>query len=167
MAQRLLTATLLLLVFAVSASATLAQDAPVVRTVNAGDLGTILVDRDGMTLYVFSNDRPNALSTCADACAAAWPPAVLQTPTRGAVAGVGDTGLLTRSDGQMQLAWRGMPLYRYAQDRGPGQVNGDGIAAFGGTWSVARPDLIPPTPAAPEPSPESVPEPSAEPAPEE
>jgi Raf kinase inhibitor-like YbhB/YbcL family protein len=32
-----------------------------------------------------------------------------------------------------------MPLYDYARDASPGQTNGQGITAFGGTWTVATP----------------------------
>ncbi|HDR9764226.1 TPA: hypothetical protein QDC44_008515, partial [Burkholderia cepacia ATCC 25416] len=35
-----------------------------------------------------------------------------------------------------QWAYRGRPLYRWKQDRKPGDAGGDGI---GGMWHVARP----------------------------
>src|SRR4051794_6719527 len=37
------------------------------------DLGTILVDSKGMTLYLFEKDK-NGKSACDGACATAWPP---------------------------------------------------------------------------------------------
>lgn len=37
------------------------------------DLGSILVDGEGMTVYLFTNDSPGE-STCEGDCLAAWPP---------------------------------------------------------------------------------------------
>src|SRR5215212_3025048 len=42
-----------------------------VKTADA-DLGTILVDADGKTLYRFDNDS-GSTSSCEDACASTWP----------------------------------------------------------------------------------------------
>src|SRR5690606_20162860 len=39
----------------------------------SSELGTILVDGEGMTLYVFDNDSGGE-SACYDACASTWPP---------------------------------------------------------------------------------------------
>src|SRR5687768_5121724 len=53
-------------------------DAAGTVVVKAGqsDLGEILVDPDGLTLYGFTNDV-DAIPTCYDACATAWPPVVV------------------------------------------------------------------------------------------
>lgn len=92
---------------------------------SATDLGTILVDAEGFTLYVFTVDT-NGQSACYDACADLWP----------AVAGdsaissdVDDSmfGMTTRDDGTEQLTVNDMPLYRYAPDISPGDTNGQGI----------------------------------------
>lgn len=40
---------------------------------NQGSLGDHLVDADGMTLYLFTNDQRN-VSNCNGPCANAWPP---------------------------------------------------------------------------------------------
>src|SRR5215203_2265053 len=44
-------------------------------TVNLGEtsLGSVLVDGEGMTLYVFTNDT-GGTSSCYDDCASSWPP---------------------------------------------------------------------------------------------
>lgn len=99
-------------------------------------LGSILVDADGMTLYVFTRDEPGT-STCTGGCAAAWPP--LTTPadtTPEGPAGLdGRLDTATREDGTTQLTLDDRPLYHYAEDDGPGDAVGQGR---GGVWFVVR-----------------------------
>jgi len=55
-----------------------------------------------------------------------------------ATAGSGVTGTLTtitRSDGSMQAAYDGHPLYTYAGDTAPGQAKGNGLNLSGGVWN--------------------------------
>jgi predicted lipoprotein with Yx(FWY)xxD motif len=54
-----------------------------------------------------------------------------------ATAGPGVTGklsVLTRSDGSVQAAYDGHPLYTYVGDSAPGQANGNGLNLNGGLW---------------------------------
>ena len=78
------------------------------------DLGTILVDGEGRTLYLFMPDAQGA-SMCLDSCATTWPP--LAGP---ATAGDGvDEALLStadRPDGAAQVTYNGWPLYHFASD---------------------------------------------------
>lgn len=46
-------------------------------------------------------------------------------------------GSVTRDDGSKQLTIAGWPMYRYAEDKKPGDANGQGV---GGTWFAAAPD---------------------------
>ncbi len=89
------------------------------------DIGTILVDGDGRTLYLFTPDNQGE-STCHDQCADAWPP--LTSP---ALAGEGiDQALLgtsPRTDGSLQTTYNGWPLYYFANDAAPGDTNGQGL----------------------------------------
>ena len=56
------------------------------------DLGTIAVDAEGKTLYVFIPDNAGD-STCYDDCATAWPPLIAKAaPTAGTGATAGLTG---------------------------------------------------------------------------
>ena len=41
--------------------------------------------------------------------------------------------------GATMLTAAGWPLYTFAKDTGAGQVHGQGIQAFGGTWYVIDP----------------------------
>jgi hypothetical protein len=48
-------------------------------------------------------------------------------------------GTATRSDGNLQVAYNGHPLYTYVGDQQAGQSNGQGITAFGGSWFTLDP----------------------------
>jgi predicted lipoprotein with Yx(FWY)xxD motif/uncharacterized protein GlcG (DUF336 family) len=108
-----------------------------VNTAAAGQMGTILVDGQGMSLYTYAKDTPGT-STCTGGCATAWPP--LYIADGGTIeAGTGVTGTLSiidRPDGTYQVAYNSMPLYLWAKDTKPGDVTGDGVA---GVWHVAKP----------------------------
>lgn len=102
-------------------------------------LGMILVDGSGRTLYLFEQDPPNQ-STCAGACAAAWP--VDQTsgkPTAGSGVLGSLLGTIKRGDGSTQVTYNQHPLYYFHGDREAGQHNGQGVAAFGAKWFVVGP----------------------------
>lgn len=101
------------------------------------DLGEILVDADGMTLYLFTVD-PDGESTCYDDCAAAWPPLVVQEEPAGGEGVDADLlGTTEREDGAMQVTYAGWPLYHWASDQAPGEVSGQGV---NDVWFVVAPD---------------------------
>ena len=99
------------------------------------DLGSILVDAEGFTLYIFTNDTEGT-STCYDDCAANWP-AVPGDTAIGADLDASLFGTTARDDGSEQLTVNGMPLYRFTPDEAPGDVNGQGV---GGVWFVVGAD---------------------------
>src|SRR5579859_922217 len=115
---------------AISSSA-LAQEAapPRVAQSVAGDL---LVDANGMTLYVFSKDQPGK-SVCNGDCAANWPPVKASKDA----AAAGGFSVVTRDDSSQQWAYMGRPLYGWVKDQKPGDMTGDGF--LNGAWHVARP----------------------------
>jgi predicted lipoprotein with Yx(FWY)xxD motif len=89
------------------------------------DLGEIIVDEAGTTLYLFVPDAQGE-STCYDECEATWP--IL--PEVDSVGAGLDESLLdttTRSNGDVQATYNGWPLYYFAGDAAPGDVNGQGI----------------------------------------
>jgi predicted lipoprotein with Yx(FWY)xxD motif len=95
------------------------------------DLGTILVDGDGLTLYLFMPDAQGA-SMCLDSCAATWPPLAGPATAGDAV----DEALLStadRPDGSAQVTYNGWPLYHFASDAAAGDTNGQGV---GNIWYV-------------------------------
>jgi predicted lipoprotein with Yx(FWY)xxD motif len=89
------------------------------------DLGDILVDGDGNTLYLFVSDAQGP-SVCNDGCAQAWPPLIGEV-----AAGEGvDSALLAtaaRDDGSEQATYNGWPLYYYANDAAAGDTNGQTV----------------------------------------
>ncbi|USZ73313.1 COG4315 family predicted lipoprotein [Natronosalvus halobius] len=112
-----------------------------VRVRSHPDLGDILVGPEGLTLYNFDQDTQDEMaSTCYEGCAEAWPPLTVEgEPTTGD----GVSATLTtfeRDDGETQVATDGWPLYYFASDEEPGDVNGQGV---NDVWWVLAPDGTP------------------------
>jgi predicted lipoprotein with Yx(FWY)xxD motif len=102
-------------------------------------VGTILVDGNGRTLYLFEKDQPNQ-SACSGACAAAWPiDQSSAAPKAGGQVKASLLGSIKRSDGTTQVTYNQHPLYYYSGDSAAGQLNGQGLNAFGGGWDVLSP----------------------------
>ncbi|MFH5824879.1 hypothetical protein [Georgenia sp. AZ-5] len=99
------------------------------------DLGTFLVDDEGMTLYLFTEDSPGT-SVCEGQCLEAWPPLEGEA---GAGQGVDPAllGTIERSDGSVQASYNDWPLYYYAPDTAPGDVTGQGV---NDVWWVVSPE---------------------------
>jgi predicted lipoprotein with Yx(FWY)xxD motif len=107
------------------------------------ELGTIVVDGEGLTLYILTADEQGA-STCYDDCAGAWPPFTTDGgPQAEAEVDASLLGTTDRDDGTTQVTYDGWPLYYFIQDAAPGDVTGQGIVGFGGTWWVIGPDGVP------------------------
>ncbi len=106
---------------------------------SVGNLGTVLVDGNGYTLYRFDKDTNKpAVSNCDGTCATSWPPVLAGTGDV-TVSGVDKAlvGTVVRKDGSTQVTVNGWPLYRYSKDTKPGDANGQGV---GGTWYACTPD---------------------------
>lgn len=102
------------------------------------ELGGVLTDSEGFTLYRFDKDTVSPpKSNCEGDCAKAWPvvPAADATAAPGTDASV--IGEVTRADGSKQLTIGGWPMYRFAKDTKPGDAKGQGV---GGTWFASAPD---------------------------
>src|SRR5204863_7581173 len=107
--------------------------------VASSGLGNILVDRRGRTLYLFARDS-GAVSACTGACAVNWPPLrVRGAPLVGSGAKPSEVGRTARPEGISQLSYNGHPLYTFVNDTKPGDTNGEGIKAFGGSWFALSP----------------------------
>ena len=102
------------------------------------DLGIILYDLSGHTLYAFSKDR-GTTSVCYGACAKAWPPALTEGRARADGEAIpSKVGTTKRKDGTVQLTYAGHPLYTHARER-QAETKGHGAHAFGGEWYALRP----------------------------
>ncbi len=103
----------------------------------SNDLGMILVDGDGKTLYEFTPDTAGT-STCTGDCAGTWPPLTSDAaPTVGTGLTAADFGTTTRDDGSTQVTFDGHPLYHFAGDTAAGDTKGQGL---GGKWYVVGAD---------------------------
>jgi predicted lipoprotein with Yx(FWY)xxD motif len=148
----------------------------VISTTQDPRLGTILVNSG--TLYT-SN-----MATCTGTCLKYWPQVLLPKGVTTATAGSGVNaallGTIKRAGGRLQVTYAGKPLYRFVNDKKPGQVKVNNVTDAWGTWSVATTQTLgvvspPPTstpPAAPlteptttAPPPTTIPPTSAPPAP--
>jgi len=111
-----------------------------VTTRTVSGLGSILVDGQGRTLYMFVPDKHKRV-TCFKACAKIWPP--LFTKGRKAVAAGHAKKALLGTDpdkaGGPVVTYNGWPLYLYLGDRKPGEAFGQALKANGGLWYVMSP----------------------------
>ena len=107
--------------------------------VRSTSLGTILVDSQGRSLYLFEKDT-GPKSTCSGACASAWPPfRTSGKPKAGSGVTASLLGTTTRSDGNDEVTYNGHPLYYYAGDQKAGDTNGQDLNQFGAPWYVVSP----------------------------
>ena len=105
-----------------------------------GELGQIIVDAQGRTLYLFEADK-GGKSSCDGPCAAAWPPYVSNGAPQAAMGASGAlVGTTTRADGTTQVTYGGHPLYYFVGDKAPGDTTGQDIDQFGAKWYVVAKD---------------------------
>ncbi|MHB9857467.1 SCO0930 family lipoprotein [Streptomyces sp. YIM S03343] len=114
-----------------------AQSAGQLSVADNPDLGKVLTDSSGLTLYRFDADTANPpKSNCDGNCATTWPPVPANDATAGAGIDKALLGEVTRADGTKQLTVGGWPAYRYAKDVNAGDVNGQNV---GGKWFALAP----------------------------
>ncbi|WP_181391759.1 outer membrane protein assembly factor BamB family protein [Methanospirillum lacunae] len=107
-------------------------------TLVQSEIGSILTDSHGKTLYVFANDIPGSnTSACSGSgCTGVWPPyfadlsgiSRLSDPLHSE-----DFSTFVRTDGKNQTTFHGWPLYSYSGDINPGDVTGQ---AYNNSWYV-------------------------------
>jgi predicted lipoprotein with Yx(FWY)xxD motif len=124
---------------ATAATPKTSSDASATVGVSESSFGSILVNSNGRTVYLFKADV-GMQSACTGACATKWPP-LLATgkPTAGAGLTASKLATITRSDGTRQITYNGHPLYLFVKDHKPGDVKGQGVVAFGAAWSALSP----------------------------
>ncbi|MBS1846175.1 MAG: hypothetical protein JST53_17325 [Actinobacteria bacterium] len=105
-----------------------------VKVVNTPELGKVIVDSKGMTLYDFHKDKGKT-SVCYGECAAAWPPLLTSgTPKATGAAKQSLLGTTKRKDGTVQVTYDGHPVYGFVEDKMPGETNGNDFKGFGAQW---------------------------------
>jgi predicted lipoprotein with Yx(FWY)xxD motif len=112
--------------------------AGVVSLGNTKELGLVLVDSNGLTLYDFHKDK-GTTSSCYGPCAEGWPPMLTEgEPTVGNGASASKLGTTERKDGTTQVTYAGHPLYAFVEDKKPGEANGNDVSAFGAQWYALK-----------------------------
>jgi predicted lipoprotein with Yx(FWY)xxD motif len=107
--------------------------------VRTTSIGPVVVNGNGRTVYLFEKDK-NGTSACYDQCAKYWPPLITHgMPSTGAGADPSLLGTSRRADGSEQITYANQPLYLYAFDTAPGDVNGEGSKEFGAEWDALTP----------------------------
>ena len=101
--------------------------------------GTVLVNQHGKSLYMFGKDR-HGKSSCSGACAAE----LAAADTTSGKPKAGQRGQSSKRQHGQALRrqdpgdLRRAPAVRFVADRAAGDVNGQGINAFGGIWSLLK-----------------------------
>ncbi len=97
----------------------------------------VLVNAKGRTLYVLTPEtsRP-ALHQQRMPHLAAADGALAWDKVSGAEPACTAGSILQRKNGILQVTLNGLPLYRFAEDRASGEVNGQNFKGFGGIWHV-------------------------------
>jgi predicted lipoprotein with Yx(FWY)xxD motif len=112
-----------------------ATAAPVMTAKNASLGTTVLVNQRGLTLYSLSAERNGRFICTNMACLNLWHP--LLAPSGGLQGDpVGSLATVKRPGGGMQVTYRGLPLYTFANDAKPGSAAGNGFKDVG-TWLAA------------------------------
>ncbi|MCE4601539.1 MAG: hypothetical protein F7C38_08330 [Desulfurococcales archaeon] len=101
-------------------------------------LGLYLVDSRGMTLYYFAKDV-NGTPACYGACASKWPVFMPPTPPGEfvvpSILNITDFSFVQRSDGKIQVVYKGHPLYYWVNDKARGETTGHMVK---NVWFVAN-----------------------------
>jgi predicted lipoprotein with Yx(FWY)xxD motif len=87
-----------------------------------GPDGAYLTDAKGRTVYIFSADS-GGTSACSGSCASEWPP--------------------VKTAGGKQMVFDGHPVYYFSGDSAAGDMKGEGLKDFGGTWTAVTPSGTP------------------------
>ena len=109
-----------------------------VKAAKSSKYGSLLVSSTGMTLYHMTSEKPGSIK-CTGGCAKFWPPLLLSgavKPTAGSGVFALKLGTIKRPDGHIQVTYNRMALYRFALDKKPGDVKGQGVQ---GIWFAVTP----------------------------
>ncbi len=112
---------------------------------------TVLTSMSGRTLYSLSVEK-NGKFICTASCLSIWHP--LTVPAGVKPTGPVTLGTIKRPEGEVQVTYKGRPLYRFGGDTKAGAANGEGIKDVG-TWHAAT---VPQAAAEPQPQPQPAPE---------
>lgn len=127
-----------------SATSTSGSSSAAAATTSVGavsGLGSVLVDGQGHTLYIFMPDH-HIKVTCTGSCAQLWPPDKLSGSQQPTASGAVKSSLLGSDadpEGGRVVTYAGWPLYTYVGDASSGQATGQGLETSGGLWYAISP----------------------------
>jgi len=124
-----------------SAAKRVAHPAAFLQVLAVPTYGKVLGNAKHFSLYALSSEK-GTKATCTGKCLSIWPPVLVSTKVKAVSLGAGVTGhvgFVKRSATTKQVTLNGYPLFLFAKDTGPHQSHGEGIVAFGGTWTLVRP----------------------------
>jgi predicted lipoprotein with Yx(FWY)xxD motif len=100
------------------------------------EIGKVLVDGSGFTLYRFSKDPRNSdMCVKIKECTNLWPPVMSSgRPVAGPGVRAALLSTIKLSGGGRQVTYAGHPLYRYSPATEKGETAYVGAQQFGGTW---------------------------------
>lgn len=114
-----------------------AADVEAALMVASTDLGDVVVDASGMTVYMFDNDTQGGdTSACTGQCLDMWPPVITTSDAPTGTDVTGELGTIETPEGELQVTLNGWPVYRWANDAEPGDVTGQGV---GDVWWALDP----------------------------
>jgi predicted lipoprotein with Yx(FWY)xxD motif len=102
----------------------------------SSNLGMLLTNSEGFTLYEFTSDKKNKDSCVTiSGCPQSWPPlTVTGAPTAGPGIKASKLSTIMLPGGARQVTYYRHPLYTYRGDAHPGETSYVGAFAFGGFW---------------------------------
>ena len=107
----------------------------------SSSLGTIVVDSQGMTLYMFDKDtKGGTKSACEGPCLTAWPPAMMGASAPTLTGVTGKVASIATPDGKKQITLDGWPLYYWFKDTKAGDTSGQAVK---NVWWVLDPKGTP------------------------
>ena len=114
----------------------------------SANVGRVLVNSNGFSLYDFTGDGLEGVTSClatnvsgGPPCTNVWVPVIASGPL---VAGPGVSQSLLGTEQRVegpgdtitQVTYAGEPLYTFVKDTAPGQTNGQDVTAFLGFWRL-------------------------------
>jgi predicted lipoprotein with Yx(FWY)xxD motif len=125
---------------AAPAAAVKSSTAPVwVKLANNKQLGNILTNAKGRTLYHFLSDTVGHSACTGSSCAPIWPALLLPKGASLKHAHLpGKLSTIKLADGTRQVTYNNWPLYRYSGDAKAGDTKGQGLFKL---WFAATPKL--------------------------
>ncbi|MDO8592888.1 MAG: hypothetical protein Q7R92_03935 [bacterium] len=108
---------------------------------NQESAGTYLTNEKAIAIYYFTNDTRGSgtstpVSNCTGQCLVNWPIVTAGEVIAPSLLKKSDFTALNRADGTKQLVYKGWPLYYFAGDKNPGEINGQGV---NNVWFLAKP----------------------------